>query len=109
MTSPAVIVVESRGFATGGTMLFMIIESFSGGDAVPVYRRFRDQGRLAPEDLTYVASWVTHDLKRCYQVMECSDPSLLETWMARWRDLVDFEVVPIITSAEASAALADRL
>jgi precorrin-3B methylase len=91
------------------SMLFLIIERFRGGDPVPVYRRFRDSGRLAPEGLTYVSSWVTGDLTRCYQVMECADRALLEAWMARWDDLVDFEVVPVVTSAEAAAAVAGRL
>ena len=90
-------------------MLFMIIEDFRDGDAVPVYRRFRDSGRLAPEGLSYVASWVTSDLKRCYQVMECDDRALLDEWMSRWADLVRFEVIPVITSAEAAAAIAPRL
>ena len=90
-------------------MLYMIIEHFRGGDPVPVYRRFRDEGRLAPEGLSYVISWVTSDLTRCYQVMECSDPALLDAWMARWSDLVHFEVVPVITSAEAGATLGGRL
>ena len=87
-------------------MLYMVIETFRGGDAVPVYRRFRDHGRLAPEGLRYVASWVTEDLRRCYQVMECDDPALLERWMAAWADLVAFEVVPVMSSAEAVAAFA---
>ena len=90
-------------------MLYMVIETFRGGDAVPVYRRFRDHGRLAPEGLRYVASWVTEDLRRCYQVMECDDPALLERWTAAWRDLVDFEVLPVVTSAAAVAAVAPRL
>lgn len=90
-------------------MLYMIIEDFRGGDAVPVYRRFRDRGRLAPEGLRYVASWVTDDLRRCFQVMECDDPALLREWMAAWDDIVEFEVVPVITSAEAAAAIAPRL
>jgi hypothetical protein len=74
-----------------------------------VYRRFRDQGRLAPEGLRYVTSWVTGDSHRCFQVMECDDPELLARGMARWEDLVEFEVVPILTSAEAAAALTPRL
>jgi hypothetical protein len=83
-------------------MLFMVIERFRGGDAVPVYRRFRERGRLAPDGLTYVNSWVTEDLTRCYQVMACDDRALLDEWIARWSDLVDFEVVPVVTSAEAA-------
>ena len=79
-------------------MLYMVIEHFRGGDARPVYRRFREQGRLAPEGLRYVTSWVTEDLRRCYQVMECEDRRLLEEWIARWSDLTDFEAVPVITS-----------
>jgi len=89
-------------------MLFLVIEHFNG-DPVPVYRRFRDQGRLAPDGLRYVSSWVTEDLQRCYQVMECDDPALLEAWMDRWRDLVTFEVVPVVTSAEAAARVSPRL
>jgi Protein of unknown function (DUF3303) len=90
-------------------MLYMIIEHFKNGDPGPVYRRFRDQGRLAPEGLTYVSSWVTLDMTTCYQVMECDDRRLLEQWMTRWRDLVDFEVVPVITSAQATEQIAPRL
>ena len=84
-------------------MLFLVIEKFRNADPVPVYRRFRDRGRLAPDGLRYLGSWVTEDLTRCFQVMECEDPALLEQWMARWQDLVDFEVLPVLTSAEAQA------
>jgi hypothetical protein len=90
-------------------MLYMVIERFRGGDAVPVYRRFRDQGRLMPEGLRYVSSWVTADLRLCFQVMECDDPALLAQWAARWEDLAEFEIVPVVTSAEAAASIAPRL
>ena len=84
-------------------MLFMIIEHFRAGDARPVYARFRERGRLARDGLRYVSSWVTPDLTRCYQVMECDDRALLDEWIAAWSDLVDFEVHPVITSADAAA------
>lgn len=84
-------------------MLYMIIEHFRGGDPRPIYDRFRREGRLAPEGLQYVNSWVTTDLTRCYQVMACDDRALLDQWIAAWSDLVDFEVHPVITSADASA------
>ena len=84
-------------------MLYVIIEHFHDGDARPVYDRFRRRGRLAPEGLRYVNSWVTDDLTQCYQVMECDDRELLDTWIAAWADLVDFEVHPVITSAEAAS------
>ena len=86
-------------------MLYMIIETFRNGDARPVYRRFREKGRMAPEGLEYVTSWVTDDLRRCYQVMRCDDPGLLEQWMSQWKDLVEFEVIPVMTSEAASAAV----
>ena len=85
-------------------MLYMIIEDFKG-DPAAVYRRFRERGRLAPDGLHYVSSWVMSDLQRCYQVMSCDDRRLLDQWMAQWQDLVAFEVVPVIPSAEASAAV----
>jgi hypothetical protein len=84
-------------------MIFLVIESFRNGDAAPVYARFREHGRLAPDGVRYVSSWVTTDLGKCYQVMESDDRALLDVWIARWSDLVDFEVVPVITSAEAAA------
>lgn len=90
-------------------MRYMIIERFRNGDPLPVYRRFRDRGRLAPDGLRYVDSWVTHDLAVCYQVMECDDSALLDAWMANWADLVDFEVVPVHTSAEVREMVAPRL
>lgn len=90
-------------------MLFMILEHYRGGDPAPVYRRFRERGRLAPEGLRYVSSWVTEDLAHCYQVMECDDRALLDEWISNWRDIVDFEVIPVMTSAEAADAVAPRL
>jgi len=89
-------------------MHYMIVERFRNGDAAPVYRRFRERGRLAPEGLRYVTSWVTADLGRCFQVMETADPKLLEEWMDRWRDLVEFEVFPVVTSAQAADSIAPR-
>ena len=80
----------------------MVLERFRTGPE-PVYRRFREQGRLAPPGLRYVDSWVTEDLQRCYQVMECDDPALLTAWMDRWSDLVEFEVLPVLCSSEAAA------
>ena len=84
-------------------MLYMVIERFRSGDAAPIYRRFREQGRMMPEGLRYVGSWITEDVALCYQVMECEDRGDLETWMSRWSDLMDFDVIPVITSAEAAA------
>jgi hypothetical protein len=90
-------------------MLYMIVETFRDGDAVPVYRRFREKGRMAPDGLRYVASWVTEDLRRCFQIMECDDPSLIAQWTARWEDVTDFDVIPVITSEQAAAVVAPRL
>ena len=90
-------------------MLYMVVEHFRGGDPLPVYRLFRDAGRLAPDGLRYHASWVTGDLTRCFQVMECDDPAPLDAWIARRADLVEFDVHPVHTSADAMALLAPRL
>jgi len=82
--------------------LYMVIENFKNGDAVPVYRRFRDRGRLAPEGLSYVSSWVDENLDRCFQLMETEDRVFLDEWIANWRDIVDFEVHSVISSKEAA-------
>lgn len=90
-------------------MLYMIVESFKDKDAIPVYRRFKEHGRLAPEGLTYISSWVDENFKVCFQIMETSDIKLLEQWMANWSDLVDFEVFPIMSSSEAVEKIASKL
>ena len=87
--------------------VYMIVERFK--DAPAVYRRFRERGRMAPDGLTYVSSWVDEGIERCFQLMETDDPRLLEEWMANWRDLVDFEVYPVVTSQEAAVRIAPRL
>jgi hypothetical protein len=84
-------------------MHYMVIERFKNRDAAAVYARFRERGRMMPDGLTYVSSWVEPNFDRCFQLMECEDPALLEQWGANWSDLVDFEFVPVITGQEASA------
>lgn len=89
--------------------LYMVVEHFKDKDAAAVYRRFRDSGRMAPDGLSYVSSWVDETFERCYQLMETDDRRLLEVWMANWNDLVDFEVYPVITSKEAAERIGPRL
>ena len=76
-------------------MQFMVIEHFRDQDAKAVYARFREKGRLMPDGIAFVASWVTADLGRCFQVMECDDVTLLQRWVAEWADLVEFEILPV--------------
>jgi hypothetical protein len=89
--------------------LYMVVEHFKNKDAVAVYRRFRDNGRMVPQGLLYVSSWVDETFERCYQLMETHDRRLLDEWMANWKDLVDFEVYPVITSQEAAERIGPRL
>lgn len=89
--------------------LYMVIENFKNGDAVPVYRRFRDRGRLTPAGLSYVSSWISDKLDRCYQLMETEDRALLDQWIANWNDIVEFEVYPVITSPQALEQIGPKL
>ena len=90
-------------------MLFMIIERFKNSDAVPVYRRFRERGRVAPDGVEYVSSWVDTGMTCCYQLMEAADRGMIDRWVANWSDIVDFEIVPVITSKVAAERIAPRL
>jgi len=90
-------------------ILYMVVEHFKNQDAVAVYRRFRDCGRMAPEGLVYVSSWVDDKLERCYQLMETHDRALLDEWMGNWNDLINFEVHQVVTSQEAAKKIAPRL
>jgi hypothetical protein len=84
----------------------MVIERFRDQNAKAVYARFRDKGRMMPEGLTFVGSWVTADVGRCFQLMECDDVTLLQRWVAEWADLIDFEIVPVAAGKDTGAALA---
>ena len=90
-------------------MLFMVVETFRNQDAKAVYRRFRDKGRMTPDGLTFVDSWVTADLDRCFQIMACDDVAVLQRWTTEWSDLVDFEITPVLPGAETAQALAGQL
>ncbi len=90
-------------------MLFMIVEHFKNGDATPIYRRFQEKGRLAPEGLKYISSWVDKDLQRCFQLMETDDENLIMEWIENWKDIVDFEVFPVMTSEEAAKEIRPKL
>jgi hypothetical protein len=81
----------------------MVIEHFRNQDAKAVYARFREKGRLMPDGISFVASWVTADLGRCFQVMDRDD--MLQRWVAEWADLVAFEILPVVPGKETATAL----
>jgi hypothetical protein len=87
-------------------MLFMIIEHFHPGQAPAIYRRFHESGRMAPDGVRHLVSWVDLDFRRCFQVMEAEGEAGLRAWTRNWDDLVDFEIIPVRTSADAAAAIA---
>jgi hypothetical protein len=87
------------------TMLFMVIERFKDRNPKPIYRRLRDSGRQMPEGLRYVDSWIEPNFDRCFQVMETADLALLQQWILGWRDLMEFEIVPVVPSKETRALI----
>jgi hypothetical protein len=88
-------------------MLYMVIERFK--DAPAIYRRLREKGRMMPDELEYVSSWIDVDLKTCWQLMRCEDKSFFQRWTDNWKDLMDFEIVPVRTSAEVREMMEGQL
>lgn len=82
-------------------MLYMVVETFHPGKVSELYKRFDEKGRMLPEGVRYLNSWIDDKLTRCYQLMECDEPALMDDWVAHWRDMADFEIIPVLTSAEA--------
>ena len=82
-------------------MLFMVIETFRDGARAAVYARLAERGRMLPDGVRYLDSWVEEAGDRCFQLMACERAEQLHPWIAAWEDLVSFEVVPVISSAEA--------
>ena len=89
-------------------MLFMVVERFRNQNGNAVYQRLRERGRLTPEGLTYVGSWVEASLDRCFQLMECDDASLLQHWVAQWSDLISFEIVPVVKGCDMAKTIQVR-
>src|SRR3954469_22451637 len=86
-------------------MLFMVVEDFRNRDRKAVYRRFREKGRMMPDGLSYVGSWVAADMGRCFQLMETNDVTLFQRWVAEWHDLGECEIVPVASSKDTTEAL----
>jgi len=93
----------------GRIMLFMVIEKFRNKDALAVYRRFRERGRMMPDGLEYVGSWIEANFDRCFQLMECDDPRKFHQWVIQWRDLMDFEIVPVVSSKDTMETIGPAL
>jgi hypothetical protein len=87
----------------------MVIERFRNRDAAAVYQRFREKGRMLPDGLRYLGSWVETNFDRCFQLMECDDVQLFQQWITHWQDLVEFEIVAVNTSKDAAASITDGL
>ncbi|MCE9592986.1 MAG: DUF3303 domain-containing protein [Planctomycetes bacterium] len=91
-------------------MLFMVIERFANNDMLPVYQRVRERGRMLPDGVKYVDSWIEPSFARCFQVMECDDLRLLQEWVLQWRGCgVTFEIVPVLKSSETREVVAPHL
>jgi hypothetical protein len=84
-------------------MLFMVIERFKDRDPAPIYARVQEVGRALPDGLRYIESWVEASFDRCFQLMECDDALTLQRWILKWRDLVEFEIVPVSPSTAVRA------
>lgn len=82
-------------------MLFMIIERFHPGKGKEIYKRFEENGRMLPDGVSYINSWITEDVSTCYQVMESDTKEKIQRWILNWNDLADFEIIPVITSTQA--------
>jgi hypothetical protein len=87
----------------------MVVEHFKTAGAIEIYRRARDRGRLMPDGLEYVSSWVDLDFTTCFQLMRTENEKLFELWTNQWKDLVDFEIILVRTSSEAMQVIAPRL
>jgi hypothetical protein len=90
-------------------MLFMVIEHFDQARVKEIYARFHEKGRMIPDGLTYVDSWISADFARCFQVMQCDDVTMLQEWVLAWGDLARFEIVPLAASKDTAAAVKKHL
>jgi len=90
-------------------MLFMVVEKFRNQDVKPIYRRLSEKGRMMPDGLKFVSSYVSADVSRCFQLMECDDVTLFQRWVSEWSDLMECEIVPVVAGKDTAAALAASL
>jgi DNA-binding MarR family transcriptional regulator len=100
--------LTNRTIESPAKMLYMVIEQFKEGAAPEIYRRFREKGRMMPKGLEYVSSWIDHDFKSCWQLMQTGDPALFQAWTDNWNDLMEFEIVPVRSSADVAHFISTR-
>ncbi|MDH5356059.1 MAG: DUF3303 domain-containing protein [Gammaproteobacteria bacterium] len=74
---------------------YMVIEHFKPGCFDQVYHRFSKKGRMLPNGLSYLNSWVSKENNVCYQLMETDNVALFSAWVKNWDDLVEFEIIPL--------------
>jgi hypothetical protein len=79
----------------------MVIEHYHPGKLKVLYQRFDEKGRMLPDGVTYIDSWINEDITVCYQLMESDSLDKLNEWISNWNDIVDFELIPVISSSEA--------
>ena len=89
-------------------MLYMIIEKFHQGKIKQLYERFDERGRLMPDGVNYINSWIDINVETCYQIMESKSEEKLLEWVNNWNDLADFEIIPVLTSAQAKEKVLAR-
>ena len=90
-------------------MKFMVVETFRGQNAKAIYRRLRERGRMMPEGLEYLSSYVAADFSRCFQLMECDDVTKLQQWVVEWSDVMEFEIIPVTAGKDVADALDGQL
>lgn len=90
-------------------MLFMVVEHFEAGKTKDIYRRFQEKGRMMPEGLKYINSWISANFDRCFQLMECDDSRLFQEWILQWQDIGKFEIIPVVPSKETTEIVTKTL
>ena len=89
-------------------MQYLIIEHFKKDKTLELYQRFHEKGRMLPDGVKYINSWIDEKVETCYQIMESESLEKLKTWIAKWDDLADFEIIPVLTSAEVKAKILSK-
>ncbi len=90
-------------------MLFMVVERFKNGKTKEVYQRFHEKGRMMPEGLKYIDSWVSANFEQCFQLMECDDPCLFQEWILHWQDIGEFEIIAVVPSKQTAEVVMKNL
>lgn len=86
-------------------MLFQGTYVYSTDHRDTVRPRFKETGAPPPPGVDMLGRWHNAAGNGGFFLVETDDPVALARWLQEWTDVIDFEVVPVVTDEQVSEVI----